>query len=149
MSRPRWVLLVTGGTVVEYPPEVYADLSRATTEAERWAWVLSGAGWLEIERPFPDRWRVGEREVRLVSLTSDGWGREPLWVGVFWDRDGTPDPEAVLFEGREEARAWVLQPPAGIDKPIETEDLEWFASATYVRRGEEEYAVAHLAKVVS
>ena len=148
-QTPLWALLVTGGTVIEYPPELYADRARAVQEAERWAWVLSGAGWSEIEQPFPGRWQVGERDVRLVYvepaiLTCDGhW-----WVGTFWDRSGNPDPEALVFHGKDAAREWVLEPP-GSSPAIETQDLEWFVSATYVRGGEEEYAVAHLAKVVS
>ena len=146
--RRVWVLLVTGGTVIEYPPEVYDDEDRATAEAERWAWVLSGAGWLEIERPFPERWQVGERDVRLLSLTSDDGTRGPWWIGTFWDRNGSPDPEALLLSGRDDALAWVRRPPAGGDPAVETQEMPWFVSATYLSRGEEEYAVAHLAKLV-
>ena len=59
-----------------------------------------------------------------------------------------PDPEAQLLSGREQALAWVLGPPAGSDASVETQEMPWFVSATYVNHGEEEYAVAHLAKVV-
>lgn len=147
--RPMWALLVTGGTVIEYPPELYADLARAVLEAERWAWVLSGAGWSEIERPFPGRWEVGERGVRLIEaeLTMPvGYGQR--WVGTFWDRSGNPDPEAIVFDSKNAAREWVLESP-GSSPAIETQELDWFVSATYVRGGEEEYAVAHLAKIVA
>jgi hypothetical protein len=148
-SLPMWALIVTGGTVIEYPPELYADRARAVQEAERWAWVLSGAGWAEIERPFTGRWEVGEHDVRLVEAESTmpvGYGQR--WVGTFWDRSGSPDPEAIVFDSRNAAREWVLEPP-GFDPPIQTQELDWFVSATYLRGGEEEYAVAHLAKVVS
>ena len=143
-----WALLVTGGTVIEYPPELYADEDRAIEEAERWAWVLSGAGWLDIQRPFPGRWHVEGRDVRLVPLASSAEPSTAWWVGTFWDRHGTPDPEALLLSGRAQALAWVLGPPAGSDPPVETQEMPWFVSATYVNHGEEEYAVAHLAKMV-
>lgn len=147
-SHPLWALLVTGGTVIEYPPELYADEHRAIEEAERWAWVLSGAGWLEIQQPFPGRWQVGERDVRLVPIASPAEPSTVCWIGTFWDRNGTPDPEALLLSGREHALAWVLRPPAGSDSSVETQETPWFVSATYVNHGEEEYAVAHLAKLV-
>ena len=117
------MLLVTGGTVIEYPPEIYRDEDRATAEAERWAWVLSGAGWLEIERPFPERWQVGEREVRLVSVEPHSEGAGPSWIGTFWDRNGSPDPEALLLSGRDEALAWVRQPPTGGSQAVETQPI--------------------------
>lgn len=140
---------MTGGTVIEYPPEIYSDPSRAIEEAERWAWILSGAGWIPVERPFEGRWRVADRDVRLVPVQWPAQSNGRVWVGTFWDRRGTPDPEAVLLGDREEARAWVLEPPTDQAEAVERQDMSWFASATYLNHGEEEYAVAHLAKVVS
>ena len=43
----HWVVLVTDGTVVSYPPEIYHSSSRASMEAERWAWLSSGEGLVE------------------------------------------------------------------------------------------------------
>jgi hypothetical protein len=147
-TGPLWALLVTGGTIIEYPPELYVDEDRATNEAERWAWVLSGAGWLEIERPFPGRWQIGEHDVRLASLRPAVATSNPWWIGTFWDRGGMPDPEALLLPGRQEALDWVRRPPVGSDSAIEMQETDWFLSATYLSHGEEEYAVAHLAKLV-
>jgi hypothetical protein len=145
-----WVVLVTGGTVIEYPPELYLDPVRATDEAERWAWIVSGAGWAEIERPFPGRWEVGDHSVRLVEVpTPPRTSIIGAWVGTFWDRSGVPDPEALLLEGREDANRWVREPPAGAEPAVSVEEQPWFVAATYDRAGEEEYAVAHRLKLVS
>lgn len=143
-----WVVLVTDATVVAYPPEIYRSLSRAVSEAERWAWLLSGEGLLEVERPFEGRWRVADRDVRLVEANPQGWLARAPWVGTYWTRDGAPDPEAVVLGGELDARAWVREPPAaGLDSP-RTFDTSWSSAAIYIVHGEEEYAVAHLAKVV-
>jgi hypothetical protein len=148
-AKAAWVLLVTGGTVIEYPPELYLDPVRATEEAERWAWILSGAGWAEIERPFVGRWEVGDRSIRLIetglSAVSSLIG---AWVGTFWDRSGVPDPEALLLESRETAARWVREPPAGADLAA-IEERPWFVAVTYLHGGEEEFAVAHRLKLVS
>lgn len=149
VTIPMWVLLVTGGTVIEYPPELYADRARARQEAERWAWILSGAGWSEVVRPFTDRWEIGERDVRLVTgEPAEPVGSGEWWVGTFWDRSGNPDPEALIFDSKNAAREWVLDPP-GVTPAIDRQELDWFIAATYLHGGEEEYAVAHLAKLVS
>lgn len=125
---PAWVLLVTGGTVIEYPPELYLDPVRATDEAERWAWILSGAGWAEIERPFAARWEVGDRSVRLVEIAVPAASSlSGAWVGTFWDRSGAPDPEALLLESRDEAGRWVRDPPVGANPAARMEEQPWFA----------------------
>jgi hypothetical protein len=143
-----WVVLVTDGTVIAYPPEFYHDRSRAVLESERWAWVLAGQGVLEIERPFEDRWSVADRDVRLVEVGLRDSVDIP-WIGTYWTRDGAPDPEAVVLDGEVDARAWVRESPRpGFGEP-RTFDNEWFSAAVYVVRGEEEYAVAHLAKVIA
>jgi hypothetical protein len=147
-STREWVVLVTDGTVIEYPPEVYHSRERALLEAERWAWLLSGEGALDIERPFEGRWQVRDRDVRLVEVERHGGLVGLPWVGTYWTRSGPPDPEALLLDGEADARAWVRQPPSpGLDAP-QTFDTPWLTVAIYVIRGEEEYAVAHLAKVV-
>lgn len=143
-----WVLLVTDGTVIAYPPEVYRSRRRAELEAERWAWILSGEGVLDIERPFEGRWRVADRDVRLIGVGSVGVFGNPPWIGTYWTRDGYPDPEAVVLDGVSDARAWVREPASpGLDPP-RTFGTPWFTAAVYVVHGEEEHAVAQLAKVV-
>ena len=143
-----WVVLVTDGTVIAYPPEIYRQRSRAVLESERWAWVLAGEGMLKIERPFDDRWSVADRDVRLVEVDWRASIDVP-WIGTYWTRDGAPDPEAVVLEDEVDARAWVRESPRpGLVEP-QTFDNAWFSVAAYTVRGEEEYAVAHLAKVVS
>lgn len=67
-----WVILITDGTVIEYPPEAYESAEQARNEARRWAWVLSGMGWLPIEESAHDRWVVGDRDVRLVQADGEG-----------------------------------------------------------------------------
>lgn len=143
------VLMVTDGTLVEYPPEIYVDSVQATEEAERWAWTLAGGGWAEIVRPFQGRWEVGGRDVRLVSATWSPVSGKVPWVGIYWTEDGDPDPEAELLWGRGEALAWVTEPPHGSPAPREVIEHPWMVAASYRRRGEEAYAVAHRAKVVA
>ncbi len=143
-----WVVLVTDGALISYPPEIYRSLSRASLEAERWAWLSSGEGLVEVDRPFDGRWSVGERDVRLVEVGRLGALVTP-WVGTYWTQHGAPDPEAIILDGEIDARAWVREPPsAGLDEP-RTFDTSWSSVAIYIVHGEEEYAVAHLAKVIS
>ena len=136
-----WVILVTDGTVIEYAPEAYETAEQARDEARRWAWVLSGMGWLPIEESADDRWVVGDRDVRLVQ--ADGAGD---WVGTFWTWDGYPDPEATLLAGRTEARSWVTSPLHDVLEPVALEENDWMIVATFERNDEEAYAVAHRLK---
>jgi hypothetical protein len=138
-----WVILITDGMVVEYPPEAYESAQIARNEARRWAWIISGMGWTPIEETADDRWAVGDRDVRLVHVDGEG-----EWVGTFWTWDGYPDPEAVLLEDRAAARAWVTAPLHEVLAPVAVEENEWMIVATFDRRGEEAYAVAHLLKPV-
>ena len=137
----EWVILITDGTVIEYAPEGYGTAQRARVEAERWAWILSGMGWLLIEKPADDRWRVGDRDVRLVRVEGEG-----DWVGTFWTWDGYPDPEATLLADRAEARSWVVAPLDGAIEPAAIEENDWMIVATFERGDEEAYAVAHRLK---
>lgn len=138
-------MLVTDGTVIAYPPEIYRSHVRAVLESERWAWLLSGEGVLAIQRPFEDRWSVADRDVRLVEVDRRETFGSP-WVGTYWTRDGVPDPEAVVFRDESGARAWVRDPPAlGLLEP-RVFDTAWSSAGIYIVRGEEEYAVAHLAR---
>lgn len=141
-----YVLLVTDGTVIEYPPEVYASERRARLEAERWAWVLAGGGWSEITSPFDGRWEVAGRDVRLVPADR-GEGLGDIWVCTYWTEDGQPDPEALIVSGRDDARAWVTQGPAR-ESPDDLTEHPWMLVAMFYRGGEEAYAVAWLAKVI-
>ena len=139
-----WVILITDGTVIEYPPEAYETAEQARSEAQRWAWVISGMGWLPIEETAADRWLVGDRDVRLVHVDGEG-----EWVGTFWTWDGYPDPEATLLRQRSEARSWVTAPVLGVLEPISVEENDWMIVATFERKEEEVYAVAHRLKRVA
>lgn len=141
-----FVVIVTDRVALEYPPELYDSHSRASLEAERWAWILSGTGWLDIDRPFDGRWRVGDRDVRLVPVRLEGRAAGQSWIGQYWTEDGVPDPEALVLSDRDDAIAWVREPPHGSDPAIETIEMAWCVSATYRFGGEEAYAIASLAK---
>jgi len=143
----RWVLLVTEGLTVAYPPEIYRERTMAEREAERWAWLFSIASELPIERPFEGRWQVGEHWIRLVDAHMYEEKSDEIWVGTYWTRDGLPDPEAELFASREEAREWAVTPSAG-RVLRELHELPWSVSAAFQIRDEQEEASVHLAKVV-
>jgi hypothetical protein len=138
-----WVILVTDGTVIEYPPEAYSSQEAARSEARRWAWIISGMGWLSVEESADDRWTVGDRDVRVVHADGEG-----DWVGTFWTWDGYPDPEATLLLDRTAAKTWVTARLHGVLAPVAVEENDWMIVATFDRNGEEAYAVAHLLKPV-
>ncbi len=145
-----WILLVTHGTIVEYPPEIYRSRTSAVREARRWSEVLSGYGQISIEHPFEGRWEIGDRDVRLVPSGDDRTGGrpfEPPWIGVHWTIDGYPDPEALMLKDRTAARRWVLQPTDSLG-PRDVEEGEWTISASFGSAADESYSVAHLAKIV-
>lgn len=142
-----WVLLITDGLTVEFPPELYRDHDDAEREAEHWARVLSARSRASVERPFPDRWEVGDEWIRLVSSFLPEEGTE-MWVGTYWTRDGSPEPEAELFPNGTEAVTWVRETPEGAIL-IESHDSAWSAWAKYRVRGGEEEAEVHRAKIVS
>lgn len=142
-----WVLLVTNGLTVSYPPELYREYEHAEREGNRWAHILSARTGEPVERPFAGRWQIGDYWVRLVYSFLPEEGSE-IWVGTYWSRDGSPEPEAALFADALDARAWVLEPPAGAIR-IETNETRWSAAARYGVRGGEEQAEAHCAKAIS
>ena len=138
-----WVILITDGTVIEFPPEGYDSVERARGEARRWAWILSDMGRLPVEVLDEDRWSVGDQDVRLVLAEGTG-----TWVGTFWTWHGYPEPEAVLLESRREARSWAVAPLHGSLDPSSIDENEWTVAATFEQKGEEAYAVAHKLKRV-
>jgi hypothetical protein len=142
-----WVLLVTDGFTVEFPPELYRGQEDAEREAERWAHVLARAFREQVERPFEGRWQIGDRWIRVTHSFLPEEGSQ-VWVGTYWNRDGSPEPEAALFAGAVEAREWALDGPAGA-LPIESHETPWSVAARYRVRGGEEEAEVHRAKVLS
>lgn len=149
MEETHWALLVTDGTVVEYPPEIYRSRTRAVQEARRWAWLLSANGETRVRKLFGGRWQAGFRDIRLVDIPAEPWSSNELWVGTYWAPDGYPDPEAVVLRGRRPAIDWCSAPVSNTLAPTRIEETEWSVAATFLIRGEEAYAVAHLAKVVA
>lgn len=143
----RWTLLVTTGNVVTYPPEVYTDERVAEREGERWAWILSNAGRVPVERPFPGRWEVGDWWVRLVQALLHDESPD-IWVGTHWTRHGFPEPEAELFADRAKAKEWAITPPRG-GMVYEVHETPWLVAATFKVHGTEEDSIVQLAKVVS
>jgi hypothetical protein len=149
-STDTWVILITEGTVVLQPPEIYVQGVQAADEAERWAWLLAEGVPDRIRKPFAGRWQVADRDVRLVESPSrlDRLERSP-WVGTFWTADGAPDPEAIILGTREDARQWVTEALPTGHKPLTVVERPWMISATWVEGGEESYAVAHRGKLVA
>jgi hypothetical protein len=144
-----WALLITDGTLIEFPIEIYTSHSSGIREAERWAWILAGSGEIRIDRPCPDRWQVGVRDVRLVPCGRYDFNPDSeWWIGVHWTVDGYPDPEAKLLAGRETARSWVLEEPIG-EVLVSSHEQEWSMSATFSRGVEASHSTASLAKVVT
>ena len=142
-----WVLVVADGLTIEFPPELYRDHDAARGEAERWARVLSRRSRSPIERPFEDRWHVGDEWIRLTHTFLPEEGPE-IWVITYWTRDGYPEPEAELIADAAEARAWVLEARAGAVL-VESHDTPWSAAARFRVRGGEEEAEAHRSKIVA
>jgi hypothetical protein len=141
-----WVVLVTDGTVIEFAPELYRARETARREGRRWSWLLSAGSDIEVVEVDEDRIEVGIRDVRIVQVDVPGGAREP-WIGTFWSSDGYPDPEAVVLVDRQDAEQWATSPLHGLP-PTSVSRSQWHVTATFVVRGEEAYAVAHLAKVV-
>jgi hypothetical protein len=144
----RWVVLVTDGLTLAFPPEVYRLPHQAEGEAERWAWLLSQGRRDAIERPFEGRWEIGDHWVRLLHLQGIDDDASEVWIGTYWTRDGYPDPEAEPFSDHDEAREWALQPAAG-RVLAEVRETPWSTAATFQVRDDEEYAVVHRAKVIA
>lgn len=142
-----WVLLVTDGFTVEFPPELYRERGDAEREAERWARALSRAYREHIERPFEGRWQIGDRWIRVTHSFLPEEGSQ-IWVGTYWGRDGSPDPEAALFADSADAREWALEPPAG-GLPLEHHETALSVGASYRVRGGEEEAEVHRGKILA
>jgi len=142
-----WVLLVTDGLRVEFPPELYRDREQAEREGNRWAHLLSARYGEPIERPFEGRWQIEGHWVRLVYSFLPEESSE-IWVGMYWGRDESPEPEAALFAYAVDARAWAREPPAG-GCPIESHETRWSVFARYEVRGGEAEAEVHECKIVS
>jgi hypothetical protein len=106
--RRLWVVAITEGTELRFPPEVYPTLSRATHEAYHWRWFLSRADEAKSTEVTEGHWRVGRVHVHLApaTLPSSPPGLE-LWVG-FQTRGPASQPRFALFASRGEARTWVL-----------------------------------------
>ncbi len=142
--RTAWVVLVTRGTAVAFPPELYLDREPAIREAKRWAETLAGEGQLRVTCPFPGRWEVGDSDVRLEELRlPSAPGAEEIWVCAHWSPEGSP--EFNLVGGRWRAAAWVREPPA--DEGFEGfAESAWHLAATFRSGDDESYSVAYLAK---
>jgi hypothetical protein len=143
-----WALMITHGTMVEYPPELYLTESVGVRESRRWAWILAGHGEMAVANPFEGRWEVGTRDVRLVECSCEhDTQMSDCWVGTHWTSDGYPEPEALVLPGRRQAYRWVTE-PEGARSPRDIEEREWSISATFGSGDHEAYSVALRAKVV-
>ena len=142
--------MVTDGTVLAFPPEIYESLDVAISETERWKQTLTEMSGGRVEARDGPPWQVGDFTVRLVEQSAHSRGSfASAWVGTYWTADGYPDPEAELLPNRAAALAWVQEPPVGFERAVDTEQSEWSVVSTYLDRGEETYAVAHRANMIS
>jgi hypothetical protein len=143
-----WVLTISDGTVLEFPPELYADPSLARREARRWAACLAGGDMRSIREPFQGRIEVGHRDVRLTSVVVPRpWPGGEAWVGTRWTTSGYPDPEAVILAGDHAADTWVRSPIDG-HAPDEVAERIDEIVATFRFGDEEEYSRATMLKQV-
>lgn len=144
-----WALLVTDGTVLEFPPELYFDHLLAVREARRWAESLAMGDPRAVRQPFEGRWEVGHRDIRVaeVDIPTPWPGRHP-WVGTHWTSDGYPDPEATLLAGRDQAKRWVESPLRGLS-PHDISDQGYELVAVFQSGEDEEYSRATRLKQVS
>lgn len=144
-----WVLLVTDGQAIEFPPELYRSPSLAHAEAEHWAWFLSSPGGFAARRPFADRWEVGIRDIRVIELSAQAHiETNDAWVGTHWTRHGYAEPEGVFLESRQVARDWVESPPASDPASGVLHEGEWMISCSFGTGDREEQSVAHRLKVM-
>jgi hypothetical protein len=139
-----WVVLVTRGTTVAFPPELYREREYAIREAKRWAWTLAGEGWIPVTCPFTGRWEAGDYDVRLELLPlPEPLGAEEIWVCTHWSPEGSP--EFHLVGDRSRAADWVRESP--VDEYFESfTESAWQLVATFRSGDDESYSVAHLAK---
>jgi hypothetical protein len=143
-----WLLIVTDGLAIEFPPEIYLSEREANRGGEFWSWVLSGPDRSEVDLPFPGRWQVGFRDIRLSTCEVDdldvgvGW-----WAGIHWTSHGFPDPEGVVLRGRDDARAWCIAPLDG-DPPDSVRESDWMIEAEFPGHDVPETSVVARAKVV-
>jgi hypothetical protein len=144
----RWLVLVTDGLTIAFPPEVYRLPHHAEEEGERWAWLLAQGRQDAIKRPFEGRWEIDDHWVRLLHLQGIDDDASELWIGTYWTRGGYPDPEAETFSNHDEAREWALQPASG-RVLTEVSETPWSTAVTFRVRDYEEYAVVHRAKVMA
>jgi hypothetical protein len=100
-----------------------------------------------IERPFEGRWEIGAHWIRLINSYLPEEGSD-VWVGTYWGRDGSPEPEAALFAAVADARAWALEPAPG-RLAYETHETPWSIAVTYKVRGGDEEAEVHRGKVIA
>jgi hypothetical protein len=74
-----WIVLVSDGTRIEYPPEVFAKESTARREAYRWAWSMSGSGTPSRMRSSVG-WSAGIRDVLVIPAGLEGSAPDKCWV---------------------------------------------------------------------
>jgi hypothetical protein len=142
-------LLVSEGMSIAFPPEVYRARHKAEREMTRWAQALETVATTPAVTPFSGRREIGDYWVRLVDAEGTPSSASALWVCTFWTTDGYPDPEALLVQGRARARDWVRQPLSEALPPVSWSSGEWSETATFIDKGEECTAEAHLAKIVT
>jgi len=143
------VLLVSEGLSVAFPPEVYRARHKAEREMVRWAQALEAVATTPAISPFSGRREIGDYWVRMVEAEGTPSSVSALWVCTFWTTDGYPDPEALLLQGRARARDWVRKPLSGVLPPVNWSSGDWSETATFIDKGEECTAEAHLAKIVT
>jgi hypothetical protein len=138
-----WVVLVTRGTVVDFPPELYRSSRIASQEAGRWAWTLAGEGSMRVRTPFEGRLEVGDRDIRLERVNESILEWAEPWMCAHWSPEGSP--EILAVNDRDAARQWVREEPAAV-RLREYFENDWMLSAAFGRGDDEEISQAYLLK---
>jgi hypothetical protein len=144
--RRAWVLLITEGLTIAFPPELYSARSQALGEGQRWADALASIVGAGASTPWLGRWEIGDLWISVVEEDLPASTDIP-WVGTCWTPHGHPDPEALILGSQAQARRWVREPIDGAEPSGRTSSAT--SELAFFRARSGEYIVeAHRAKVV-
>ena len=117
MSRHcSWIVLVSDGDRIEYPPELFLRESAARREAYRWACSMSASG-SPSRAGHPARWSAGIRDVLVIPSKRTLMPVDKCWVVAFGRGPITGGVRVELASDR--CGAWRLAADWAKDKASE------------------------------